>query len=59
MGEQGITNVSGMDVRLGSGIKQTNTFEPQHDRDFQQCGMCDQQSLRSACAYAQSDHSLC
>ena len=27
--------------------------------DFQQCGMCDQQSLRSACAYAQSDHSLC
>ena len=22
--------------------------------DFQQCGMCDQQSLRSACAYAQS-----
>ena len=28
-------------------------------RDFQQCGMCDQQSLRSACAYAQSDQSLC
>ena len=26
--------------------------------DFQQCGMCDQQSLRSACAYAQSDLSL-
>ena len=26
--------------------------------DFQQC-MCDQQSLRSACAYAQSDQSLC
>ena len=26
---------------------------------FQQCGMCDQQSLRSACAYAQSDPSLC
>ena len=25
-------------------------------QDFQQCGMCDQQSLRSACAYAQ--HSL-
>ena len=23
------------------------------------CGMCDQQSLRSACAYAQSDQSLC
>ena len=26
---------------------------------FQQCGMCDQQSLRSACAYGQSDQSLC
>ena len=25
---------------------------------FQQCGMCDQQSLRPACAYAQSDQSL-
>ena len=28
-------------------------------RDFQQCGMCDQQSLKSACAYAQSDQSFC
>ena len=28
-------------------------------RDFQQCGVCDQQRLRSACAYAQSDQSLC
>ena len=27
--------------------------------DFQQYGMFDQQSLRSACAYAQSDQSLC
>ena len=27
--------------------------------DFQQCGMCDQQSLRSTCAYTQSDQSLC
>ena len=27
--------------------------------DFQQSGMCDQQSLRSACANAQSDQSLC
>ena len=27
--------------------------------DFQQCGMSDQQSLRSACAYAQADQSLC
>ena len=27
--------------------------------DFQQCGMCNQQSLRSACAYAQSDQRLC
>ena len=31
-------------------------IEPVHE---QQCGMCDQQSLRSACAYAQSDQSLC
>ena len=28
-------------------------------RDFQQCGMCYHQSLRSACAYARSDQSLC
>ena len=27
--------------------------------DFQQYGMYDQQTLRSACAYAQSDQSLC
>ena len=27
--------------------------------DFQQCGMCDQQGPRPACAYAQSDQSLC
>ena len=27
--------------------------------DFQQCGMCDQQGLRPACAYAQTDQSLC
>ena len=27
--------------------------------DFQQSGIGDQQSLRSACAYAQSDQSLC
>ena len=27
--------------------------------DFQQCGMCNQQSLRSACTYTQSDQSLC
>ena len=27
--------------------------------DFQQFGMCDQQRLRPACAYAQSDKSLC
>ena len=30
-----------------------------HDIRFQQNGMCSQQSLRSACAYAQSDRSLC
>ena len=27
--------------------------------DFQHLGMCDQLSLRYACAYAQSDQSLC
>ena len=27
--------------------------------DFQQYGKCDQQNLRSAFAYAQSDQSLC
>ena len=27
--------------------------------DFQQCGLCNQQRLRSACAYAQSDQKLC
>ena len=27
--------------------------------DIQQCGMCSQQSLRSACIYPQSDQSLC
>ena len=27
--------------------------------EFQQCGLCDQQRLRPACAYAQSDQSLC
>ena len=27
--------------------------------DSQQCGMCDQQWLRPACAYEQSDQSLC
>ena len=26
---------------------------------FPKCGMCDQQGLRPACAYAQSDQSLC
>ena len=27
--------------------------------DFQQCGMCERQRLRPACAYAQSGQSLC
>ena len=27
--------------------------------DFQQCSMCDQQRLIPACAYAQTDQSLC
>ena len=36
-----------------------NNFWSMAAWDFQQCGMCDQQSLRSPCAYAQSDTSLC
>ena len=27
--------------------------------DFQQCGMCDQQRLRPACSYVQTDQGLC
>ena len=27
--------------------------------DFHQCGMCDQQRLRPACAYVQTDQGLC
>ena len=33
-------------------------FEPQQEIS-KKCGMCDQQRLRPACAYAQSDQSLC
>ena len=32
-------------------------YEPRHE--IQHCSMCDQQSLGSACAYKQSDQSLC
>ena len=36
-------------------------YDPRYDTlyDFQQCGMCDQQRLRSACTNAQSDLRLC
>ena len=46
-------------------IKLKPTFSKQKDKraailwDFHQCGMCHQQRLRPACAYAQSDHSVC
>ena len=33
-------------------------FEPRHEIS-KQCGICDQQSLRSVCANAQYDQSLC
>ena len=36
--------------------RQTTLYELQH---FQQCGMCDQQRLRSAGTYMQSDQILC
>ena len=39
--------------------RSTNGQIKSHTWDFQQCGMCDQQKLRPACAYAQSDQSLC
>ena len=42
---------------LPSKCKEKKRFEPAWD--FQQFGMCDQQSLRPACAYAQPDQSLC
>ena len=42
-----------LNVSYGGGL---SINEPQH---FQQCGMCDQQKLRPACAYAQSDQNLC
>ena len=29
------------------------------DMRFQQCGMCDKQILKAACAYTQSDQSFC
>ena len=35
----------------------SKTYEPVHE--ISNTGMCIQQSLRSACAYAQSDQSLC
>ena len=34
-------------------------FEPRHEISNNVVRMCDQQKLRSACAYAQSDQSLC
>ena len=37
----------------------TREIREQLDMGFQQCGMCDQQRLRPACTYAQSDQSLC
>ena len=42
-----------VDIRISNEIIWASAW------DFQQCGMCDQQSLRSACAYAQPDQSLC
>ena len=33
--------------------------EMSRDMSFQQCGMSDQQKLRSGCAYVQTDQCLC
>ena len=46
-----VTNVNHATVQVVSHL--SPTF------DFQRCGMRDLQSLRLACAYAQSDQSLC
>ena len=48
-----------MGSRAISSIKMYLQLYMSRDRDFQHCGMCDQQRLRPACAYAQSDQSLC
>ena len=37
--------------------KKQYIYEQVHEI-FQQCSMCDQQSLKSACAYAQSDQNI-
>ena len=45
-----------LETRIIRPILQT----PNYDHEIsKQCGMCDQQRLRPACAYAQSDQSLC
>ena len=52
-------------VKLRNDVEKIQTIKhiPCHNWvatwDFQQCGMCDQQWLRPACPYAQSDQSLC
>ena len=35
------------------------TYDNKNGFSPRQCGMCEKQNLRSACAYAQSDHSHC
>ena len=40
-------------------FNQENSLKNLFFFSFQQCGMSDKQSLRSACTYAQSDQSLC
>ena len=39
--------------------KSTKMYEPRHKISNNVCGMCGQQSLRSACQFTQSDQSLC
>ena len=54
---------SSLHIRSGSVLSEPLLFANTKKRamtwDFQQCGMCNQQRLRSACAYAQSDQNLC
>ena len=51
--------VSSTSSMLLSALKELTDLIRASTCDFQPCGMCDQQRLRPACVYGQSDQSLC
>ena len=54
--------LSSMSTAKNLSVRDDFCFSKVHlrrDMSFQQCGMCDQKRLRSACAYAQSVQTLC